>query len=151
MPSLSEEKKFSTLICFEDTFPYLAREAVRDGAQFLVVITNDAWFSKSAAPYQHLQASVLRAIENGVPVIRAANTGISAIITNQGIILDRVKDSAGHDSFIAGGISGSVSLASRKTFYQAKGYLIPYFCLLFVMAGFILGLRTKHDELRSDS
>ncbi len=142
---LDAQKKFSVLICFEDTFPYLARYAVKDGAQFLVVLTNDAWFSKSAAPYQHLQASVFRAIENGVPLIRAANTGVSAIITREGIILDRIKDPAGHDTFIAGGILGSVPLASERTFYQQEGYRFPSFCLLFIGVGFILALGIKHD------
>jgi len=143
--SLDKQKKFSVLICFEDTFPYLARRAVSDGARFLVVITNDAWFSKSAAPEQHLQASIFRAIENGVPLIRAANTGISAVITSQGTVLERVKDPLGNDTFIAGGISASVSLTSGKTFYQTKGYLIPYFCLIFVTGGFILGRQAKND------
>lgn len=143
--ALELEKKFSVLICFEDTFPFLARQAVQEGAQFLVVITNDAWFSQSAAPYQHLQASIFRAIENGVPLIRAANTGVSAMITREGTILDRVKDPVGHDTFIAGGILGSVPLISERTFYQKHGYRFPYVCLFFVAAGFVLGARIKHD------
>lgn len=142
---LDGNKKFSVLICFEDTFPFLARRAVQQGAQFLVVVTNDAWFSKSAAPYQHLQASIFRAIENGVPLIRAANTGVSAMITSEGTVLDQVKDSFGHDTFIAGGILGSVALNSKTTFYLNKGHLVPYLCLIFTLIGFMLGYRSKHD------
>ncbi len=140
---LDQAKKFSVLICFEDTFPNLARAAVSQGAQFLIVITNDAWFSKSAAPYQHLEASIFRAIENHVPVIRSANTGVSAIITNQGVVLDRVHDKLGNDTFIAGGLSGAVFLSDGKTFYQAKGYQLPCFCLFFAAVGFILTLTVK--------
>ena len=131
---------FSVLICFEDTFPHLARQAVEKGAEFLIVITNDAWFSKSAAPYQHLQASVFRAIENGVPLIRSANTGVSAFIDSRGEVLDRVKDKRGHDTFIAGGLVGSVSVGNAKTFYREKGYHFPLYCLIFVLAGLIFTL-----------
>ncbi len=137
---LLKEEKFSVLICFEDMFPYLARDAVHKGAEFLIVITNDAWFGKSAAPDQHLEGSIFRALENDVPVIRSANTGISAIITREGKILDWVKDKSGHDTFIAGGLSGAVSVGSGNTFYQKWGYQIPFFCLIFILAGFILAL-----------
>ena len=56
----------------------------------MVNITNDAWFLKSSAPYQHAQASVFRAVENRIPVIRAANTGLSCFIDAKGLITDRV-------------------------------------------------------------
>ncbi len=134
---------FSVLICFEDTFPNLARQAVEKGAEFLIVITNDAWFSKSAAAYQHLQASIFRAIENGVPLIRSANTGVSAFINSQGEVLDRVKDKRGHDTFIAGGLVGSVSIGGSKTFYHEKGYQFPLYCLIFVLANLILTLAMR--------
>ncbi len=141
------EHRFSVLICFEDTFPYLARQAVDKGAQFLIVITNDAWFSKSAAAYQHLQASIFRAIENDVPVIRSANTGVSAFVDNQGVVLDRIKDKRGYDTFIAGGLARSVSLGGPETFYRQKGYQFPLYCLIFVLASLIL---TLPRNLRSD-
>jgi len=72
--------RFSVLICFEIIFPELAREAVRKGAEFLVTITNDAWFGRTSAPYQHLAQAVFRAVETRRWVLRAANTGISAVI-----------------------------------------------------------------------
>jgi apolipoprotein N-acyltransferase len=72
---------FSALICFEDLFPELSRAFLSQGAAFLVNITNDAWYKKTPAAFQHLQASVLRAVENRVWILRAANTGISAFIT----------------------------------------------------------------------
>jgi len=55
-------------------------------------MTNDAWFWYSTAPYQHLQASLFRAVENGVPVVRAANTGVSAFISPKGQVTARFQD-----------------------------------------------------------
>lgn len=80
--------KFSVLICFEDIMAYLARRAIRKGALFLVNQTNDAWFDNSPAAVQHLSHSVFRAVENKVPIIRCANTGVSCFIDNTGKIDD---------------------------------------------------------------
>ncbi|MEK6711874.1 MAG: apolipoprotein N-acyltransferase [Nitrospinota bacterium] len=79
--------RFGTLICFEVIFPHVVRR-LRD-AQFLVNITNDAWFGRSAASEQHLSMVALRAVELRVPIVRAANTGISALIDARGQIHDR--------------------------------------------------------------
>ncbi|HOM59000.1 MAG TPA: apolipoprotein N-acyltransferase, partial [Kiritimatiellia bacterium] len=68
------------LICFEDTIPALSRGAVRAGARLLVLMTNDAWFSGSVEPLQHQQQAVFRAVENGVPLVRAANSGVSCVV-----------------------------------------------------------------------
>lgn len=76
--------RFGVLICFESTLPSLARQYARSGADFLVVITNDAWFLKSTAPYQHAMQSAFRAIENGLPVARAANTGLTCAYNARG-------------------------------------------------------------------
>ncbi len=144
--SPAPNRKFSVLICFEDIFPELARAAVRQGAQFLVVITNDAWFAKSAAPYQHLQASIFRAIENGVPVVRAANTGVSAFVSDRGKVLDRVKDQKGRDIFIGGGLVREVTRSRAITWYQRGGHYFPIFCLAFVAgaASWMLPRFRKH-------
>jgi apolipoprotein N-acyltransferase len=75
------------LVCYESIFPYLSRAQVANGAQLLVNITNDAWFGKTAAAYQHLSMAVLRAVENHVCLARAANTGISAFIDGAGRFL----------------------------------------------------------------
>jgi apolipoprotein N-acyltransferase len=75
------------LVCYESIFPNLARAQVANGAHLLVNITNDAWFGKTSAAYQHLSMAVLRAVENHVCLARAANTGISAFIDAQGRIL----------------------------------------------------------------
>ncbi len=75
------------LICYEAIFPELAQERVSAGANLLVNISNDAWFGDSAAPHQHLDQALLRAVEQGRALIRGTNTGISAVIDPRGRIM----------------------------------------------------------------
>lgn len=79
---------FAVLICFEDAFARLARRAVRDGARMLVNQTNDAWFDGSAAAVQHMSQCVFRCVENRVPAVRAANSGVTCFIDWTGRIDD---------------------------------------------------------------
>lgn len=123
---LNDDVAFSVLICFEDTFPELAREFVEKGAQFLTVITNDAWFGKSAAAAQHLQASILRAVENGVPVVRSANTGISAFISNRGEVLGQVEDAHKEPLFVTGRKTMPLPLEKKTTIFRLGGWIFPY-------------------------
>lgn len=81
------EFKFAPLICYEDVFPEISRKAVRNGAEFLVNMTNNAWFGQTAAPYQQLALSVFRSVENRRYLLRSTNTGISAIVDPTGRIL----------------------------------------------------------------
>jgi apolipoprotein N-acyltransferase len=74
-------RKVGMLICYEAIFPELARAMVRNGADLLVNITNDAWFGRTSAAYQHFSMAVFRAVENRRPLARAANTGISGFVT----------------------------------------------------------------------
>jgi len=78
--------RYGSLICYESLFPELARARVLAGAQVLVNVTNDAWYGESPAAWQHMQAARMRAVETGRYVLRAANTGISAIIAPNGEI-----------------------------------------------------------------
>lgn len=134
----NQEIAFSVLICFEDTFSRLARGFVERGAQFLVVMTNDAWFERSAAPYQHLDASIFRAVENGVPVVRAANTGVSAFISPRGKVYARVRNKKGEDIFSTGKETAEVSLRDGETtVFRQGGWLFPYaagglFMIMFI-------------------
>ncbi len=74
------------LICYEGIFPELTQKRVAHGANVLVILSNDGWFGDSPAPLQHLQLSLLRAVEQGRWLIRTTNTGISAIVDAQGRI-----------------------------------------------------------------
>ena len=83
-------RSVGVLICYEGIFPDLARNAVERGATALVNITNDAWYGRTSAPYQLLQMARWRAIEFRVPLIRAANTGVSAVVDATGKILGSI-------------------------------------------------------------
>ena len=135
---------FGVLICFEDVFPGLARDLADDDAKFLVVITNDAWFGKTSAPYQHLEASIFRAVENGVAVVRAANTGISGFISHQGRVLATVKDENGEETFVMGQKTLDLPLVAERTFYRNGGFLFPYFSVAFflIMSVFVFRRRS---------
>ncbi|NQT32346.1 MAG: apolipoprotein N-acyltransferase [Candidatus Omnitrophica bacterium] len=127
--------KFGVLICFEDVFPYITREFVRSGADFIVNITNDAWFGETAAPVQHLQASVFRAVENRVPVIRVANTGISCFVDSTGEVLSSVE-LEGKRIFVGGFATASVNVYDGQTLYTAFGDIFILIC--FIMFIFLL-------------
>jgi apolipoprotein N-acyltransferase len=89
---------FSTLICFEDTVADVARGFVLAGAQLLVNMSNDAWFDPSSCSRQHMLHSVLRAVENRVPVLRSCNTGVSCCIDRFGHVYDTATDAQGRTS-----------------------------------------------------
>lgn len=118
----SSPARFSVLICFEDLFPELSRGFVRQGARFLVNITNDAWYKKTSSAYQHFQASVFRAVENRVCLVRAANTGVSGFIAPSGKIISLVRDRKGETLFVDGYATCPVpSDAHGLTFYTRRG------------------------------
>ncbi len=121
--------RFATLICFEDIFPALVRDFSDQGVDFLVNITNDAWFGKTAAPYQHAAASVFRAVENRLPMIRAANTGLSCVISPEGRVLATVRD-RGEEIFVTGQTSYELLLRKNQSFYTRFGDLFFIFTLL---------------------
>jgi apolipoprotein N-acyltransferase len=112
--------KFGVLICYEDIFPGLVRRLRRAGADFLINMTNDAWFGRTTAPYQHAQASVFRAVENRVPVVRATNTGFSCFISAEGRILSRVHDNE-KEIFVTGHQGQEIVLRKGESFYTRFG------------------------------
>jgi len=124
-------KLFGVLICFEDLFPEISRRFVKNGAGFLVNITNDAWYKDTSAPYQHLQASVFRAVENRVYLARAANTGISGFINPQGKIVSLLKDASGRQVFVEGFDNYEISeRGGIFSFYTRYGDLFILFCFI---------------------
>lgn len=126
------------LICFEDLFPELSRAYAGRGADVLVNITNDAWYKYTAAPYQHLQASVFRAVENRRPLARAANTGISCFISSDGRIIFALKDFLGEEIFVRGFLSQDLPADDKiLTLYTRFGDLFPLFCLVLAVYAII--------------
>jgi apolipoprotein N-acyltransferase len=130
--------KFGVLICFEIIFPDLCRRFVKEGADFLVTTTNDAWFGRTSAPYQHLSMATFRAIENRVFVARAANTGISAIIDPKGKVVKQ------GDIFTEEAMSGTIRIMKNKTFYTLYGDVFAWICSAFsiILLGYALLQKT---------
>lgn len=118
------------LICFEDTLGELTRKFVIRGADLLVVLTNDGWFRKSAGSRQHLANSIFRAVESRRPMVRAANTGVTAFIDPLGRVQEELASETG-DTFIEGFLSGvvEVPLHPPQTFYTNHGELFSMICL----------------------
>jgi apolipoprotein N-acyltransferase len=114
------EARLGVPICWEAVFPDVVRRFVADGANILINATNEAAFGPTAGPRQTLAMNVFRAVENRVPVIRAATTGISALITPRGEISARVNDH-GRDLFVAGTFVRDVPVGTTRTFYTAHG------------------------------
>ena len=107
----------------------------------MVNITNEAWFGRTAAPYQFLSMTVFRAVENRLYVVRCANTGVSCLIDPYGRILDRVKDKSGQDIFVRGVMTGSVIPLESKTFYTRYGDCFAWLSLgcsvVFLVVAFL--------------
>ncbi len=126
-PVLKPRAEFVTLICYESVFSDYVSEGVKNGAEFLIIITNDGWWGISPGPVQHKQYAVLRAIENRKWIIRAAQTGISCFIDPLGFETDKI------DLDKEGIIVKDIYANSEKTFYSQHGDIIG-------MIGFYLGV-----------
>lgn len=139
----SRDAAFSVLICFEDTVASLARASVRNGARLLVNQTNDAWFDPSSASRQHMIQCVFRCVENGVPAVRCANTGVSCFIDRSGRVYDVLDDGEGRTR-----VSGCRTSALRVpeqdlplTFYTRHGDVFAWACLFIAGVPFGIALR----------
>jgi apolipoprotein N-acyltransferase len=129
--------RFGVLICYEGVFPALTRRFVDGGADFLVNITNDAWYGRTAAPYQHLVQASFRAIENRVPLVRAANTGISAVIDADGRIRWQgpLFEMLWHDE--------EIHWTGERTFYTRFGDVFVWLCVIVTALGVAAALLRK--------
>ncbi len=124
--------RIGTVICYEVIFPELVRRFVQNGANVMVTITNDAWFGRSAAPYQHFSMVVFRAIENRVPFARAANTGISGFIDAHGVVLQQT------DIFVEDARFQELIPGDRETFYSKYGDFFAIGCVLILITLLVL-------------
>ncbi|MDY6853938.1 MAG: apolipoprotein N-acyltransferase [Thermodesulfobacteriota bacterium] len=125
-PLASPLGKAGVFICYEAIFPDLVRKFVKKGACFLVNITNDAWFGKTFASYQHHSMVVFRAVENRVFLIRAANTGISSITDSTG------KTRLATEIFTQGVLVDDIHLVKINTFYTDYGDIFAQICLVLM-------------------
>ena len=136
--------KIAPLICYEDIIPSFSRKFAAKGANLIVNITNDAWFGKTYAPYQHLLLSIPRAVETGRYLIRATNTGISAIIDPVGRVVEKT------DIFKETSLEGKVAILDGKnTLYTRIGDLFPLWCLVFWIGYAVSGKLRGNNLLQS--
>lgn len=111
--------RFGVAICYESVFPQIVRRFVTLGADFVLVITNDAWFGRTSMPFQHLQYAVFRAIENRIPVARCTNAGISAVIDPFGRISKTTQ------LYQEATVVADLPVLTQKSFYVCHGNLFP--------------------------
>jgi apolipoprotein N-acyltransferase len=121
----------STAICYEIVYPELVRRFVREGSQLLTTITNDAWFGRSSAPYQHFEQASLRAIEEGRYLARAANTGISGFVDPYGRVIAQSR------LFEPLAMVGTVRYLTEATVYSRIGDLFAWLCVAIVLAALL--------------
>jgi len=119
--------QFGVVICFEVIFPDLVRRFVAQGADYMITITNDAWFGRSSAPHQHFGMVVFRAVENRVYFARAANTGISGFIDPYGRVLRK------SEIFTEAVLTGEIRTGGPRTFYTAYGDLFAGACVILTL------------------
>ena len=122
--SLNSKYKIAPLICYDIVFGNDVRKTVKS-SNFIINISNDAWFGRSLGPYQHLEISRIRALENNKWLVRATNDGFSAVIDNKGTIVDLL------DKGIQGFLDSNISTTNSPTIYALYGYYVPYLFAIF--------------------
>jgi apolipoprotein N-acyltransferase len=130
----------SPSVCYEAVFPEIVRESVLAGAGWLINVTNDAWFGDTVAPHQHLAMARMRAVELRRPMVRAANSGISALIRSDGEI-DR---SLGLGK--KGIVVGEVRPGSGETPFAKTGEMFGYSCIIIGFLTFLFALKGTHGN-----
>jgi apolipoprotein N-acyltransferase len=139
MPSLAG-CRFGTVICYEIIFPDLVRQFALSGAQFIINITNDAWFGMTSAPYQHLAMTALRAVENRRFIARCANTGISAVIAPTGAIQQQTG------LFTEAVLPATIYCRSDITVYARYGDLFAWCCWAFSLFCLVSACRRRQQS-----
>jgi apolipoprotein N-acyltransferase len=128
----------STAICYEIVYPALVRAFARGGSELLITITNDAWFGRTSAPFQHFEQSSMRAIENGRYLVRAANTGISGVVDPYGRVLAATR------IFEPAVMVEPVRLIQAQTIYTRIGDVFAYASVIATLALLALARAPRH-------
>jgi apolipoprotein N-acyltransferase len=139
-PSMSNgsQAQYSGLICYEGIFPSLARRFVAGGAGLLLNVSNDAWYGDTSAPYQHLAMASVRAVENRVPVVRATNTGVSAVIDRAGRI--RAETALFEEAWF----TEPVDVGYAGSIYAEYGDWFLYLCTFALLM--LIGVRLRNGS-----
>ncbi len=136
--------KVGCLVCFDSIYEGLARQSVRDGANIICLSTNDSWFTDSRALYMHNAQAQLRAIENGRYVVRAANTGISTVISSKGEVLRELEP------LVDGIVEYDVPVNTHRTLYSVIGnafiVLLVAIFVLFILWDVVMSKKKKSTK-----
>jgi apolipoprotein N-acyltransferase len=129
--------KASVAICYEVVYPSLVRRFVTAGSELLTTITNDAWFGRTSAPYQHFEQASMRAIEEGRYLVRAANTGVSGIVDPYGRVVER------SDIYQTAILVGEARFLKASTVYARYGDVAAYVSLVGTIGLLLLKRRVQ--------
>ncbi|MBO5040513.1 MAG: apolipoprotein N-acyltransferase [Clostridia bacterium] len=130
-----------TLICFDSIYESLTLSTVREGAEIIILGTNDSWYKDSAAVYQHNGHAVLRAIESGRYVVRSANTGVSSVITDKGKIISLLGP------LKTGYVTANVNTYSERTVYSYIGNTVVYLSISYII--FLFGYKIIENRRKA--
>ena len=119
--------KFGIIVCFDSNFQHYVKEAVKGGAKFITIITNDGWFEAYDSTEDHISWNVIRAVENRVPILQSANTGISVVIDKYGRVKERLE------IFQRGYISDDIKITTTGSLYTKTGNIFIYISYLFLL------------------
>ncbi len=137
---MTEWGELGSLICFDSIYEQLTLDSVRQGAELLILSSNDNWFFDSAAVYQHQAQAQLRAIESGRYLARSGNTGISSVVSDEGEILEWI------DPLVDGYAVSDVSIQTDHTLYTVIGNLFVYLCIVFVILLLGIGAFWRYSQ-----
>ena len=142
--------KTATLICFEDVFPHLVREYADSDTDFLVNLTNDGWFGEGAEQWQHAGSAVFRAVENGLPLLRCCNNGLTCWIDSRGRLQQVFRDDTG-SIYGPGVMTAQIPVLPPggkrdATFYNRHGGWFGWGCVMFT--GIVILARLPQTPLR---
>jgi len=140
--AVSDHGKIGRLICFDSLYEELTRQSVRDGAEIMMLSTNDSWFIDSAAVYLHNKHAILRSVENNRWMLRAANTGVSTIISSEGRVVEKLEP------LVRGYVVGEACFSSDNSLYTYVGDMIVPACALFIAAEICLRIKEEIKRRR---
>lgn len=135
-------QSIATAICYEIAYPNLVAKSAAD-ASMILTVSNDAWFGHSIAPQQHMQMARMRALENGKPMLRGTNNGITALVDYRGGIYQQL------DQFSAGELSGSIQPRTGQTLFSRWGSWPIVIASLIICAGLVLSRRRQNRKTKT--
>lgn len=139
--SALDQVRFAYLICYEAILSRYVRKAVDQGANLLVNITYDAWFGDTACPHQHFMLSALQSAQYGVPLVRSATTGISAVVDARGVITDTT------DIFTRDVLVKEIKLVRLPGLYAKLGDWFAWLAVLVCVGLFVRGERERTEPI----